>query len=145
MLMNDRSFGRGFRLHYRWEFLKFFESAEIYRLPYALIFRIPNQTGHFRLGITLKLRTSSIQRNSLKRQVRESFRMHRESLGSFDYNVVISAQKGIDFRFSQRLGQDFRLGLSQWSQDLFRKSNSSSKKPFKKPPRHSGAQPPRVS
>lgn len=126
--MSDCSFGRDFRLHYRWEFLKFFDGAEIYRLPYALIFRIPNQKGHFRLGITLKLRTTSIQRNSLKRQIRESFRVHRENLGDFDYNVVVSSQKKIDYCFSQKLGQDFRQGLSQWSREGFRKSNPSAKK-----------------
>ena len=54
-----------------------------------MIFRIPNPSDHFRLGITFKIKCSSVERNLLKRQIRESFRNLGPVLGGFDYNFVI--------------------------------------------------------
>ncbi len=76
------------------------------------IFRIPNELGHFRLGITLKARGTSVQRNKVKRQIRESFRIQREILGSFDYNVVVPASKRLAHPYADKLGDCIRTTLA---------------------------------
>lgn len=68
-----------------------------------MVFRISNPLGHFRLGITFKARGSSVERNKVKRRVRESFRTRAERLGDFDYNVVIPGSKKISFPFDRKL------------------------------------------
>ncbi len=84
----------------------------MYRLRECTIFRIPNDLGHYRLGITLKARGTSVERNRVKRQIRESFRIQSEILGSFDYNVVIAAQKKLARPYPERLGQCIKSDLS---------------------------------
>ena len=75
------------------------------------MFRVKNDLGHFRLGITLKARGSSVNRNRVKRQIRESFRTHAEILGSYDYNVVIPAAKKLVHPFPKKLGESLRREL----------------------------------
>lgn len=77
------------------------------------IFRIPNDYGHFRLGITLKARGNSVQRNRVKRQIREAFRCQAPELGSFDYNVVIPGSKRLAHPFAEKLGACLKTELSQ--------------------------------
>jgi ribonuclease P protein component len=94
-----------FRLHHPWEFRRFFNQSQIYRLSECVVFRVPNDLGHFRLGITLKARGSSISRNQVKRQIREFFRIHQDRLGSFDYNVVVPKTKKMTFPYPNQLRQ----------------------------------------
>ena len=91
--MSAFSFSPEYRLHYPWEYQKFFQNSEVLRLGECVIFRIPNSLGHFRLGITNKAKVNSVQRNRIKRTIREAFRVSRSGLGSFDYNVVIPSSK----------------------------------------------------
>lgn len=84
-----RKFSRDYRIRYRWEFRKFFVDSEKYRFFDCVVYRIPNSLEHFRLGITVKTRCSSVERNQIKRRLRESFRSLSPILGSYDYNVVI--------------------------------------------------------
>ncbi len=93
------------RLHYRWQYRLFFNGAEVFRLRECVVFRIPNTLGHFRLGITLKARGSSLERNRVKRQVREGMRRFGDRLGSYDYNVVIPATRKMAHPFPIRLGK----------------------------------------
>ncbi|MBU6376289.1 MAG: ribonuclease P protein component, partial [Bdellovibrionales bacterium] len=87
-----------FRLHKREDFTRFFERSSVARLGRCTVFRVPNSAGHFRLGVTFKIRCSSVERNALRRRIRESFRQMGPQLGSFDYNVVIrSYQKPMIF------------------------------------------------
>jgi len=67
------------------------------------VFRIPNTFGHFRLGITLKAKGNSPQRNKTKRKVREIFRRNATLLGSFDYNVLIPAHKKLAHPYPEKL------------------------------------------
>jgi ribonuclease P protein component len=83
----------------------------VLRLSECTLFRIPNKTGAFRLGITLKARGSSIERNRVKRQIRESMRTHAEFLGSFDYNVVIPGTRKMAHPYHLKLGACFRKEL----------------------------------
>ncbi len=96
-------FSYNYRLHSRADYLKFFNKSEVFRLSECLIFRIPNTLGHFRLGVTIKNRCSSVERNRIKRCLRESFRQQKDLLGSFDYNVVIPDKKKSHFPYQLKL------------------------------------------
>ena len=72
-------------------------------MPECTFFRIKNDLGHFRLGITLKARGSSLDRNKTKRAIRESMRKVQTQLGSYDYNVVIPGSKKMAFPFPNKL------------------------------------------
>jgi ribonuclease P protein component len=67
--------------------------------------------GHFRLGITLKARGMSVERNRVKRQIREEFRKNADVLGSYDYNVVISGTKKMAHPYPRKLGACLRKEL----------------------------------
>ena len=69
-----------------------------------MLFRVPSSNGHFRLGITIKAKCNSVERNRIKRTIREAFRHFRDQLGSFDYNVVVSTTKKLDYSYARRLG-----------------------------------------
>lgn len=84
---------RDHRLHRRWEFLRFFEKPEVFRTRTCLVFRVPNQLGHYRLGITFKTKAGSVERNRVRRAIREAFRVLEPRLEGFDYNVVIPPGK----------------------------------------------------
>ena len=68
-----------------------------------MLFRISNELGHYRLGVTITARGRAADRNRIKRKLREWFRHHEKELGSFDYNVVISGSRKIEFPYPDRL------------------------------------------
>ncbi len=76
------------------------------------MFRIPNDVGSFRLGITLKARGSSIERNRVKRQIRECFRVQAPLLSGYDYNVVVPGSRRLAFPYDQQLGACLRQELA---------------------------------
>src|SRR5438128_219046 len=81
------------RLRRTAQYRRFFNQSEVFRLTECVVFRIKNDLGHFRLGITLKARGNSVNRNRVKRRIREAFRTQGESLGGYDYNVVVPIGK----------------------------------------------------
>lgn len=91
-------FPKSARVRFRQEYLAFFNGSKVQRMGSCLVFRIPNEKGLARLGITVKSRTNSVYRNKIKRQVRDCFRLNREKLEAFDYNVVIPSQVKINFQ-----------------------------------------------
>jgi len=108
------AFGPEKRLHYSWEYRRFFSAdVSVSRLKECLVFRIPNEYAHFRLGISMKARGSSLERNRVKRAVRESFRTHQDHLGSFDYNVLIPASKRMDHTYAKRLRDTLNTSLAK--------------------------------
>ncbi|MGK5083628.1 ribonuclease P protein component [Bdellovibrionota bacterium FG-1] len=92
------------RLHYSWEYRLFFAKNQVIRLSECTVFRIPNKLGHFRLGVTLKARGNSVERNRTKRQIRENFRVNADVLGSFDYNVVVPGSRKMTHPYPLKLG-----------------------------------------
>ena len=96
-------FPKSARVRRRREYLQFFNQSEVKRLGSCLLFRIPNQKNQARLGITVKSRTHSVLRNQIKRQIRESFRAHRDRMGAFDYNIVIPSQVRIDYLTAEKV------------------------------------------
>jgi ribonuclease P protein component len=103
LLESNFEFGPEYRLHSTWEYQRFFQGSDVLRLKECAIFRISNHFGHFRLGVTIKTKCSSVERNRVKRALRESFRSLKSRLGSYDYNVVISGGRRIDFEYARRL------------------------------------------
>ena len=67
------------------------------RLESCIVFRIPNEKGCARVGITVKARVNSVLRNAIKRQIRECFRLSRQHLNAYDYNVVVPSQIRADY------------------------------------------------
>jgi len=67
------------------------------------ILAIPNELQHPRLGtvISIKAAGNAVQRNRIKRLVRESFRLHQALLGSRD--LVVLVRPGISSRSNQQL------------------------------------------
>jgi ribonuclease P protein component len=100
-----------FRLHQRQEFFKFFEGSTVARLRNVIVFRVPNDLGHFRLGITFKIKCSSVERNALRRRIRETFRKLRPSLGSYDYNIVVRSFQSPMKIFARQLAGEIQSGL----------------------------------
>jgi ribonuclease P protein component len=99
------------RLHHRREFLQFFSGSEVYRLALSSVFRRPNQVGHFRLGVTFKVRLSSVERNAIRRRVRESMRRLAPVLGSHDYNVVIQRVQRPARIHARRIAEELSTGI----------------------------------
>ena len=58
--------------------------------------------AHYRLGITIKRKCTSVERVRLKRMTREAFRKNINVLGAFDYNVVFSGNEPLTFIWFQR-------------------------------------------
>lgn len=106
---NQLSYSR--RLHYRGEFRRFFDQSQVFRLQECTVFRIENGLSHFRVGITLKAKGSSVERNAVKRQIREFFRTHASSLGSYDYNVVVPQSKLMQWPYPQKLRDCLNLAF----------------------------------
>lgn len=91
------------RILRRSEFLRFFSGAEAFRLGACVVFRISNDLNGPRLGVTIKTRCNSVERNRIKRQVRESFRLHSPKLGSRDFNVVIPGNQSPAHPYPKKL------------------------------------------
>jgi ribonuclease P protein component len=96
-------FPKNARVRKRREYLQFFNQSEVKRLGSCLLFRIANDQNQARLGITVKSRTNSVFRNKIKRQIRESFRAHRQRMGAFDYNIVVPSQVKVTYLTAEKV------------------------------------------
>ena len=103
------------RVRKRKDYLKFFNRSETKRLGPCLIFKIPNVETQPRLGITVKARVNSVERNRIKRQIRESFRLHRHRLLAFDYNVVVPGQVQVNDQTAKQIRKNLD---SIWSHEI---------------------------
>jgi len=80
-----------------------------------------NDLGHPRLGLAIsrKYVKTAVGRNLIKRQVRESFRLHQDIIGNFD--VVVVSKPGVD-KLSRR---ELRLLLDKHWQELAQRCDKS--------------------
>ena len=97
-------FPRSHRLLRPAEFQRIFKGEPCrYTTAYFTMLALPNNQGHPRLGVALTKRhvKLAVERNRIRRQLRESFRLHQNSLDGLD--VVILGRAGIDQVTSQEL------------------------------------------
>lgn len=115
------SFGRRCRLLKPAEFSYVFEQACRVGNHYLTLLARPNNLGYPRLGMAIarKHLKTAVGRNRIKRQIRESFRLHKEMIGGLD--IVVLARPGIDQADHRKL----RASLDNKWQELVEKCASS--------------------
>lgn len=88
------TFGKEVRIRRRTDFQRILKEGSKFQSRHFRISVCPNGLFHWRLGITVgKNIGSAVQRNHLKRLIRETFRLNKGSFpGSSD--VVITAKEG---------------------------------------------------
>ena len=95
--MAEFEYPRELRLLTGADFKRVFDKA-IYKVSdqHLLILARPSQTDHPRLGFVISKKNVrlAVNRNRVKRIIRESFRLNRQDLPASD--LVILARKGID-------------------------------------------------
>lgn len=107
------------RVRRRDEYLRFFNQSEVKRLDSCIVFRIPNSLNRPRLGLTVKNKSGSVIRNKIKRQIREAFRLSRDRLPAFDYNVVVSQQRPLTHLTAHVTARKVRKNLEAiWSHEV---------------------------
>ena len=89
-------FSRQLRLLKPAEYKQVFSNACRVGTKHLTMLAISNQLGHPRLGMAISKKNvkHAVKRNLVKRQLRESFRLHQAIIGDFD--VVVLARPGID-------------------------------------------------
>lgn len=116
--MVSRSFGRDKRLLSPGQFKAVFDSpsGKVSGRQILLLAR-ENGLEHPRLGLVIGKKSVklSVERNRIKRQIRESFRQHQDALGGWD--IVIVARKGLAEQDNPELARQIgklwkRLGRS---------------------------------
>jgi ribonuclease P protein component len=92
--MAQQTFRREERIRKRADFQRILREGAKYHAPHFRVSIRPNALSHSRLGITVGRRIgSAVERNRLKRRIREFFRLNKESLpGSTD--LVVTAREG---------------------------------------------------
>lgn len=112
------SFGQEKRLRKRWQYARLRGRSQAARFSECIIYRIPNELGHFRLGITVRPRCGSILRNRIKREIREMFRGHSQGIPGFDFNVVIPQQVETAHPYVFRLRKDLQrfFSMNGWTE-----------------------------
>lgn len=77
-------FGRPHRIVASRRYREIFHNRNIRGGRYFTIYQLPNEVGVHRLGLAVsrKVSKSAVRRNRIKRQVRESFRLFRETLAA---------------------------------------------------------------
>ncbi len=93
--MESRSFGKKDRIRKRQDYLRIYaQGKRAYSKSFTII-TCPNQTDIRRLGITVGKKVgNAVQRNRIKRLLREFFRLNKTRL-SPSLDIVIIAKKGI--------------------------------------------------
>jgi ribonuclease P protein component len=97
------TFSRKHRIITKEEFKYIFDKAKKISQKDLLILYKPNQKTFARLGLSIGKKTSksAVNRNRIKRIIRESFRVYRESLKNVD--IVVIARQSCDNMSKQKL------------------------------------------
>ena len=83
-----------------YEFKRVFEKKKYYGGKYLEIFVLENKTNENYLGIAISKKiANSVNRNRIKRLIRESFRKIENNI-SLVYNIVILWKKNIDIKYA---------------------------------------------
>jgi len=94
--LNTGCFTRSARLLSPAEFKRVFSSACKVGGRYLTVLARANEIGRPRLGLAIPRKhvKRAVGRNLIKRQIRESFRLHQDIIGGFD--VVVLGKPGVD-------------------------------------------------
>ena len=91
--MEKQSFGKHVRIRKRRDFLTVYQQGVRSYSEYFTVIASRNQTGISRLGITVSKKVgNAVQRNRIKRLIREYFRLNRSRL-STPQDIVVIAKK----------------------------------------------------
>ncbi|MCW8885216.1 MAG: ribonuclease P protein component [Motiliproteus sp.] len=126
------SFPRSSRLLNAGDYRQVFDGAKVkVSDKHLLILACPNQLSHARVGLVIAKKNVklAVDRNRVKRIIRESFRLTSSSLPDLD--IVILARRGLgelDNRTLQQLINNSWLRLTKYSRKQLRKPNLSKTK-----------------
>lgn len=123
------AFGKSLRLLDSSDFQQVFDDAPFRAShQYFLILSRPNQLLQPRLGLVIAKKhiSLSVQRNRIKRLVREEFRHQQESLAGLD--VIVLSRKGL----ADMTNDQFRQQLAQQWQRLLKKAKQAAQNTFGK-------------
>jgi len=114
-------FTRSVRLLSPAEFKRVFSGACKVGGRFLTVLARANDLGHPRLGMAISRKhvKAAVGRNLIKRQVRESFRLHQATIGNFD--VVILGKPGVD-KLTRR---EIRALIDEYWQELAKRCKRS--------------------
>jgi ribonuclease P protein component len=93
--METQTFGSDERIRKRQDYLRIYEQGVRRHTQRFTIIICRNQSGISRLGMTVSKKTgNAVQRNRIKRLLREFFRLHKSRLPA-SQDIVIIAKRGI--------------------------------------------------
>jgi ribonuclease P protein component len=93
--MESQTFGRNERIRKRQDYLRIYGQGVRITSKRFTIITLANQSGIRRLGMTVSKKTgNAVQRNRIKRILREFFRLNKSRLPA-SQDIVIIAKKGI--------------------------------------------------
>jgi ribonuclease P protein component len=109
----DRRFPRSSRLTSRREYRAIYGDGVRVRRSSLTLFSRPNDLGRCRLGITATRKCgNAVQRNRIKRVLREIFRNHRARFET-GVDIVVNARPGADFDDYARIEGEFLDALDK--------------------------------
>lgn len=86
----DASFPGCLRIRKSWEFRLINKMGCKIYAPHFILFKLPSSANSARLGITASSKVgNAVQRNRIKRLIREYFRKNIFSLDKLDYSVIV--------------------------------------------------------
>jgi ribonuclease P protein component len=93
--MGTQTFGKDERIRKRQDYLRIYQYGVRSYTERFTIITCPNESGRRRLGMTVgKKAGNAVQRNRIKRLLREFFRLNKSRLPA-SQDIVIIAKKGI--------------------------------------------------
>jgi len=89
------------KLKSSWQFNKVYKEGDKYSGDLFILYVLPNNTQETRIGLTVTKKVGiSVQRNRIKRVIREVFRSLKEIVPGNDL-VVIARGTAVDLKYSQ--------------------------------------------
>jgi ribonuclease P protein component len=89
------------KLNKSWQFSKVYKEGKKYCSRQFILYVLPNNSREIRLGLTVTKKVGiSVQRNRIKRVIREVFRLLKEIEVGNDL-VVVARKAAVDLKYSQ--------------------------------------------